>query len=195
MGPGSTRAHGVGGQPGAGQVGRQRAHEADDGMLRGAVGGQAAQAEQPGGRGHGHHGPWRAAGTASSSVGTTAAATLRTPFTLMSKSTNTQRGRPSTPTRAVPRRSRRHRHGGLQAPKTAGSLMHGALQVVPVAHVAHHRVHGGPMARRHGPEIRRRGQGVVERRVVSGTVERHHLPTGSHQPRPPWRPRCPGRRQ
>ena len=189
---GRARAHGVGRDAGAGQIRRQRAHEPDHGVLRRAVGAQAAQPQQPGRRGHGHepalaglgrleergHGRRRPGGAR--------------PFTLTSKSTSHCASAVS-------------HNGGppLMTPATATAACEAAELARPPR--PPRRACPTRCARRRPPCARRRRDarppppGPPWRRGIVEAGRRHSgrpPPPASRRPpaRRPWRRRCPGRR-
>ena len=177
--PGRARAHRVGGDAGAGQVGGEGAHQPDHGVLRRAVGAQARQPEQPGGRGHGHHASLarrrrlqqgRHGGGGQVAHAVDVDVELRVPLGV---------GR-------LPQRRAAADHAGggdgrLQPPEVPDRLVHRGTHVRRAAHVAHHGAHGGAVARRHLLQVGLGGEGVVQRRIVGAAVHRHHLPPGGHE--------------
>ena len=192
-GPGRAGAHGVGGDAGAGQVGGQRPHQADDRVLRRAVPLSRRSPSSPAADATATKRPCRGAGAASR-AGTAAAASCRTPFTFTSKSdvplrvgrlpqrrAARRRPRPPPPRRRARRSGRGRRHRGVD-------VRPGGARRPPPAHRS-------PWRAASDFEVGPRRQRVGERRLVGAAVDRDHLPSVGHQqvhgrgPDPPRRRR------
>ena len=142
------------------------------------VGGQLRRPSRPAAEATATSRPWRGSG-ASSSTGTAAATSVRTPSTLTSKSAShcvsgvSQSGWPPAMTPAAATTASR--------PPKRPTASHRVVHVGRAPHVAHDRVHGVSVARRDRVEVGDRRHRVAEGRIVGAAVDGDHVPSRRDQ--------------